>query len=127
MFSVLMRGSIPRERKGVIYTKYGRRIRNGNGGDVQWCELTDEEVEQVLKENVDLNAEIYSQCYQQALVRMNIATKEGQAALAMNPHLQRQVDEIALGLFEQSAVKAFVALQAALDATVHLAKVHAMG
>ena len=106
--------------------RYGRRIRNGDNGEVEWCELTEDEVSHVLKDNVSMNAEIYSQCYQQALVRMNIVAKEDQAALAMNPHLQRQVDEIALGLFEQSAVKAFVALQQALDAKAHLAKVHAM-
>ena len=104
--------------------RYGRRIRNGNNGDIQWCELSTEEVLKALTENVRLNAEIFRLCFGEALNLANVKSHGGEAAVALNPSLKQAVDEVACRLFEQCGVKAFVALQEALDEKVHYHKIH---
>jgi microcystin degradation protein MlrC len=104
--------------------KYGRRIQNGNNGSVQWCELSAEEVATTLSDNVRLNATVYDECHRQALARRGLDpdSEEDLALVAANPHLTKELNEVARALLEQCAVKAFVALQEALDERVHREK-----
>ncbi len=122
----LKRSALVNQQGGEWTMKYGRRIRNGENGEITWCELNPEEVTKTLRENVSLNADLYQKCFEEALVRAAITKPEDRAALSLNPQLRREVLELAIALFEQSAVKAFVCLQQALDAKVHWHKVHAM-
>ena len=99
--------------------RYGRRIRNGNNATVEWCELASEEVIKTLWGNISLNADIYQQCVHVAMHRMNVKEPEDKCPPTVYPKLQREVREMAVALFEQCAVKAFVALQGALDERIH--------
>ncbi len=106
---------------------FGRRIKaNGENGDVVWCELSDEEVADVLWENVKLNTQVFGACVQQAKRLLGIQRPEDEASLAMSPALQMQVNETARALFEVCGLKGFAALQAVLEARVHEAKVAAV-
>lgn len=100
--------------------RYGKRIRNG-GGTVEWCELEELEVILALKANVQLNSEIYEECLAMALAQrgLDTARSEDRATLSMNPRLASEVGGLARVLFEQCAVKGFVALQEALAEKVH--------
>jgi hypothetical protein len=104
--------------------RYGKRIRNGANGDVQWCELTADEVSGTLHENVALNAEIYRACVEQALAQrgLSLAKKEDAATLAANPRLERDISETARALFDACAVRAFIALQERLAEKTHFVK-----
>jgi len=99
--------------------RYGRRIRNGNSVDVQWCELTQDEVLETLKDNIKLNGQIYQHCLDEVLKLKNLSKPEGKATIAVNPQLKKEINEVALALFHQCSVKAFIALQEALDEKIH--------
>ena len=106
--------------------KYGRRIKNGNNGNIIWCELSEKELAEALTENVSLNSAIYQQCFEEALTRMNITKPEDKAAFSMNPGLRREVSELANALFQQCAINSYMALQEALDEKVHWHKANHM-
>lgn len=101
--------------------RYGRRARTGHNGDVEWCELDQEEVAQVLARNVRLNAEILAQCIDEA-IRLNDMGAASEPDLAKDVSLEQEVVRIALALFAQSGIKGFVALQAALEEKVNFMK-----
>ena len=96
---------------------YGRRIQIN--GEVTWCELTEHDVLDTLRANIRLNAAIYQQCLHEALERLHVRNTEGDATLAAQPHVRDEAHALATSLYEQCAVKSFVALQAALDRRVH--------
>ena len=107
--------------------KYGRRIKNGHNGDIQWCELSEEEVRKALLDNVGLNALVFQKCLQAAVAQFSRNTAADQATIELDPNLRRQVLEVAAALLAQCGIKGFVALQEALDEKVHYHKIHALG
>lgn len=97
---------------------YGRRARTGHNGDVEWCELSEEEVQQVLARNVRLNAEILAWCLERAEGLYTPEPEEEDEPSDRGPSVRK----LALGLFAQCGIKGFVALQAALEEKVNFLK-----
>ncbi|MEW6744774.1 MAG: hypothetical protein AB1486_18630 [Planctomycetota bacterium] len=99
--------------------KYGRRILAENSNGAQWCELTEEQVNQALQGNVALNARIFKECTQQAAEILGLQEPQDYAALAKNRHLKAEHRAITLALFERSGIAGLTALSEALDEKVH--------
>lgn len=106
--------------------RYGRRIRDPSNGDVQWCELTDEEVLAALKENVNVNAEIWQECVRLALSFFGHDKPKSGDTPSAESQLNNGVMELTRALFAQAGLKGFVALQQSLEAKVHWHKANGM-
>lgn len=101
---------------------YGRRIMDARSGDIRWCGLTAEEVEDALAENVRLNGLVYAKCLGQAFLLLSGKKPEDRVASGAHPVLRQEALSLAHVLFTHCAVKSFVALKEALEEKVHAAK-----
>ena len=99
--------------------RYGKRIRNGNNGNIEWCQLDEPEVAKVLLDNVDVNTDVFEKCFDVALQRFTQGKEHRNAVVEMNPDLRRETLDIAIALFSHCAVKSFIALQKALEQRAH--------
>ena len=106
--------------------KYGRRIRDPSNGEIQWCELTDEEVLATLKENASVNAAVWQECVRLALSFFGRDKPQSDDTPSVGGQLHNGVMELTRALFEQCGLKGFVALQQGLEAKVHWHKANGM-